>query len=426
MPDTPPFDLDDFDATPDSADQSESLAPAEPVVLSVAEVTRQIKDALEGDFPDVLVMGELSNLSRASSGHVYLTLKDDEAQLRAVIWRNVAQRFRFELRDGLEVIAAGPIEVYAARGTYQLVIRDLLPRGIGPLELAFRQLQEKLAREGLFDPARKRPLPRFPRRIALVTSPTGAAVRDLLQVLTRRWKATDLIIVPVPVQGDGAAAKIAAALRRVGSIPKVDLVITGRGGGSLEDLWPFNEEIVARAIAACPVPVISAVGHEIDVTIADLVADRRALTPSEAGELAVPSGEELAAWLADCTERLRAGLTRKAELARTRLESIAQRRGLARPFDLIDDRAQRLDELEQRLRQAMQSTLATAENRLALGARSLSALSPLAVLARGYSVTTDAATGHVLQSAAEARPNQLLETRLASGRIRSRIVELDT
>jgi exodeoxyribonuclease VII large subunit len=431
MPDTNPFDLDDFDnddsdASLDSTLAGDSLAPPEPVALSVGEVTRQIKDALEGDFPEVLVMGELSNLSRASSGHVYLTLKDDEAQLRAVLWRNVAQRLKFELRDGLEVIAAGPIEVYAARGTYQLVIRDLLPRGMGPLELAFRQLQEKLAREGLFDPARKRPLPRFPRRIALVTSPTGAAVRDLLQVLTRRWKATDLVIVPVPVQGEGAAAKIAAALRRIGSIPNVDLVITGRGGGSLEDLWPFNEEVVARAIADCPVPVISAVGHEIDVTIADLVADRRALTPSEAGELAVPNGEELAAWLADCRERLRAGLTRKAELAGTRLEAIAQRRGLSRPFDLIDDRTQRLDEVEQRLRQAMQTRLTAAESRLALGARALSALSPLAVLARGYSVTTDAATGRVLQSAQDASPNQLLETRLASGRIRSRIVELDT
>src|SRR5690606_4968019 len=198
-----------------------------------------------------------------------------------------------EPEDGLQVTAAGAMEVYAARGTYQLVIDELLPVGIGPLELAFRQLHDKLAAEGLFDAARKRPLPSFPRRIALVTSPTGAAVRDMLQVLTRRWPACDVIVVPVPVQGPEAAPKIAAALRNVHRLPDVDVVITGRGGGSLEDLWAFNEEIVARAIFDCPVPVVSAVGHEIDVTIADLVADRRALTPSEAAELVVSNAAEL-------------------------------------------------------------------------------------------------------------------------------------
>src|SRR5580693_511566 len=257
-------------------------------ILSVTELTQQLKALVETGFPQVYVEGEISNFSRATSGHIYLTLKDEAAQIRAVLWRSAAARIRFELHDGLHVVAVGPIEVYAARGTYQLVIERLAPQGIGPLELAFRQRYEKLAAEGLFAEQRKRPLPRFPRRIALVTSPSGAAVRDLLQVITRRWPACDLIIVPVPVQGEQAAPAIAAGLRAAARLPRVDVIIAGRGGGSLEDLWAFNEEVVARAIFSCPIPVVSAVGHEIDVTIADLVADKRALTPSEAGELVVP------------------------------------------------------------------------------------------------------------------------------------------
>ena len=255
----------------------------QPPILTVSQLTRQIKDAVEGNFPIAWVLGEVTNCTRAGSGHVYLTLKDDSAQMRAVIWRNTAARLRFDVHDGLEVVAVGPVEVYEARGTYQLVVEQLLPQGIGALELAFRQLCEKLSAEGLFARERKRAVPRFPRRIALITSPTGAAVRDMLQVITRRWMAARIIIVPVAVQGEGAAAQIAAALRSVHLLPDVDVVITGRGGGSLEDLWAFNEEIVARAIHACRIPVVSAVGHEIDVTVADLVADVRALTPSEAG-----------------------------------------------------------------------------------------------------------------------------------------------
>lgn len=422
-----PLDWDEFeDAESDAVDGAASAAelPGEPVVpqpLSVTDVTRQIKDALEGNFPEVLVVGELSNVSRASSGHVYLTLKDDRAQLRAVMWRNTAQRLRFDLKDGLEVLAAGPIEVYEARGTYQLVIRELLPRGIGPLELAFRQLQEKLAREGLFDPARKRPIPRFPQRIALVTSPTGAAIRDMLQVISRRWKGADIVILPVPVQGAQAAAQIAAALRQVGRIPGVDVVITGRGGGSLEDLWAFNEEVVARAIAACAVPVISAVGHEIDVTIADFVADRRALTPSEAAELVVPNGADLAAWLNDVEERLRGILFQRAARLRAVLTDLAARRTFTRPFELVHDRGRQVDELEQRLSRAIRNRLAAADTRLATTTAALQALSPLAVLARGYSVTRDAETLRIVRTAAETVPGQRLETLLADGSIYSTV-----
>eukprot|EP00913_Durusdinium_trenchii_P028279 g26507.t1 len=237
---------------------------------TVSQLTAGIKSTVEEAFPKVWVVGEVSNCTRASSGHYYLTLKDENAQIRAVMWRSRASRLKFDLHDGLSIVVSGPVEVYAARGSYQLIIESAVPDGLGALELAFRQLQEKLAREGLFAPERKRPLPRFPERIVLITSPTGAAVRDFLQVITRRWAAVDVILIPVAVQGDTAAEQIAAAFRAVEDIPAVDLVVTGRGGGSLEDLWAFNEEIVARAIANCTVPVVSGVGHEIDVSIADL------------------------------------------------------------------------------------------------------------------------------------------------------------
>ena len=295
-------------------------------VFTVSQLTREVKDLIEGNFPSVQVVGEVSNCTMAGSGHIYLTLKDESAQMRAVMWRSRASRLKFEIHDGLEVVASGPIEVYAARGSYQLIIEHLIPQGVGALELAFRQLQEKLAAEGLFDPERKRPLPLFPRRIALITSPTSAAVRDLLQVIVRRWQAVDVIIMPVPVQGEGAAEEIAKALRSVHKIPNVDVVITGRGGGSLEDLWAFNEEVVARAISECPIPVISAVGHEIDVSISDLVADRRALTPSEAGELVVPLRSEVLRELMQRQNQLTTGLRERSQRARLQLEAISSRR----------------------------------------------------------------------------------------------------
>ena len=229
---------------------------------------------MEVSFGSVWVAGEISNLARPQSGHCYLTLKDDQAQIRCALWRNAAARVRFDLHDGLEVVCRGRIDVYAPRGTYQLIIESIEPKGMGALELALRQLREKLAREGLFDPRRKRPLPPFVRRIAVVTSPTGAAIHDFLQVLGRRWRGADVIVVPTRVQGDGAAAEIAAAIAMANRLPlAIDCLVVTRGGGSLEDLWAFNEEAVVRAIHASRIPVISAIGHEIDVTLADLVAD---------------------------------------------------------------------------------------------------------------------------------------------------------
>ncbi len=292
-------------------DFSDDLVPARP--LSVWELTVQVKDLVEAAFPGVWVTGEISNFSRPQSGHCYLTLKDERAQLRAAMWRPVASRVRFDMHDGLEVICKGRLEVYAPRGSYQLIIEEIEPKGMGALELALRQLREKLAREGLFDPARKRPLPSFVRQIAVVTSPTGAAIRDFLQVLARRWRGADVLIAPARVQGEGAAEEIAAAIATLNQLARpIDCLVVTRGGGSLEDLWAFNEEIVVRAIAASRIPVISAVGHEIDVTLSDLAADLRALTPSEAAELVAPAAEELSAGLGQIQKRLTAALRSRA------------------------------------------------------------------------------------------------------------------
>jgi len=396
---------------------------AQPPILTVSQLTRQIKDAVEGNFPQCWVQGEVTNCTRAGSGHVYLTLKDDSAQMRAVIWRNTAARLRFDIHDGLEVVAVGPVEVYEARGTYQLVVEQLLPQGIGALELAFRQLCEKLSAEGLFARERKRAIPRFPRRIALVTSPTGAAVRDMLQVITRRWAAARIVIVPVAVQGDGAAAQIAAALHRVHLLPDVDVVITGRGGGSLEDLWAFNEEIVARAIHACRLPVVSAVGHEIDVTVADLVADVRALTPSEAGELVVPHRHEVHAELLRLQQHLSQALRSQAATARAKLELLASRRVLTRPVERLHDLARQLDELDSRARRALSNRLHLTREQLAAAGGRLDALSPLKVLERGYSVTRLLPSGEVVRSFDQAHPGDELETLLQTGRLKSRVEE---
>lgn len=392
-------------------------------VLTITDLTRQIKDVVEDSFPRVTVLGEISNLSRASSGHVYLTLKDQGAQIRAVIWRSAAARLKFELQDGLEVVATGAVEVYAQRGSYQLIIQQVLPQGVGALELAFRQMQEKLAAEGLFDPQHKRPLPRIPQRIAMITSPTGAAVRDMLQVITRRWPLADIVLLPVAVQGDQAAGQITQAIQTVPRIAGVDVVIVGRGGGSLEDLWPFNEEIVARAIHACPVPVISAVGHEIDVSIADFVADRRALTPSEAGELAVPSIDEIVGFLESVRGRFSTLLRDRLSVARARLEGLAGRRVLQRPEELIRERALAVDELATSMTRGMEQLLDQAQQQLRNLAGSLDALSPLRVLSRGYSVTC-LSTGQVVSSIQQIEVGETLKTRVPDGVITSTATEI--
>jgi exodeoxyribonuclease VII large subunit len=388
-------------------------------ILSVTALTQQLKMLVEAGFPHVCVEGEISNFSRATSGHIYLTLKDETAQIRAVLWRSAAARIRFELHDGLHVVAAGPIELYPTRGTYQLVVERVSPLGIGPLELAFRQRYEKLAAEGLFRPERKRPLPRFPRRIAIVTSPVGAAVRDMLQVITRRWPACDILILPVAVQGAAAAAEIAAALRSIHRVPDVDVVITGRGGGSLEDLWAFNEEIVARAIFECPIPVVSAVGHEVDVTIADLIADKRALTPSEAGEIVVPDRGDVVSDLQHLARRLESAMRNQMHRRNLLLDGLGSTRALARPLELVHDRERMVDELSDRLRRAIGRQIERARHRLEAAGCTIDALSPLKVLNRGYSLTRSLTAGKILRAPADVCVGDRVETRLAHGRLTS-------
>jgi exodeoxyribonuclease VII large subunit len=399
-------------------------------ILSVSELTQEIQGLLEDGFPMVWVVGEISKVTRPSSGHLYFSLKDSGALLGAVIWRGVALRLRFDLKDGQEVIARGRLSVYPPQGKYQLVIEELQPKGIGALELALRQLKEKLFRLGYFAPERKQPLPRYPRRLALVTSRSGAAVRDMLEVLTRRWPALEIWVCPVRVQGEGAAGEIAQAigllnrLRREGQLP-VDVMIVGRGGGSAEDLWAFNEEVVARAIFLSEIPVISAVGHEIDVTIADLVADHRALTPTDAATHVVPDARELLQGLSEMDNRLRDRLLRRVELARGRLNDLGQRRAFRWPLERIHELERRLDDGGERLSRAIRLRVAAARDRWEGKAAQLESLSPLNVLGRGYSLTRKETDRAVVRSPAQVRPGERLVTLVQQGRIISRVEEAE-
>lgn len=328
--------------------------------LTVSQVTALVKQALESALPRTIhVVGEISNFKRHSSGHLYLTLKDRFSELSCVMWRSAAEHLKFSPTDGLEVIATGKIEVFERAGRYQLYIRKLEPRGVGALELAFRQLCEKLSREGLFDEGRKRPIPTYPERIALVTSPTGAAVADMLRTIQRRYPCLHVLIHPVRVQGPGAAEEIAAAIRQINDnatlLNGVDVIIVGRGGGSLEDLWAFNEETVARAIYASRIPIISAVGHEVDVTIADLVADVRAATPTTAAELAVPMREDVLAELAGHGARLLRAMRQKVDLLTAHVYALLQRGPFREPLYFVNRRGQLIDELVNRIRHSLLS-----------------------------------------------------------------------
>ncbi len=392
-------------------------------VLSVSDATSLLREIVESTLPFVWVEGEITNCTQARSGHIYLTLKDDYAQMSAVVWRTTAQRLKFDVTDGMRVVAGGPIQVYPARGVYQLIVEKLLPQGVGPLELAFRQLKEKLEREGLFNPDRKRPIPKFPKRNALITSPSGAAVHDILQVMRRRWPPCNVIILPVAVQGDYAPREIAGALRSVHRVKDVDVVICGRGGGSLEDLWAFNEEVVARAIAACKIPVVSAVGHEVDVTIAGMVADRRALTPSEPAELVVPVHADVMAGLEQLAGRLRKGLLDRANEARRSLESLASRPVLQDPRRLIHDREERLDLMSDRLNRSIRHMVDRTKSKLAGLSDSLDALSPLKVLGRGYSITR-MDSGEIIRGIDGVSPGMQVETQFGDGRIVSEVREV--
>jgi exodeoxyribonuclease VII large subunit len=351
---------------------------ADRTVLSVSALSQQLSAVMEERFPAVWVEGEVSNFKVYGSGHAYFTLKDEGAQLRCVLFRNRARRVRFEPKDGLSVMAFGAVEVYAQRGEYQLVIELLEPRGLGALQLAFEQLKERLAAEGLFDARRKRPLPRFPRKIGIVTSPSGAALRDMLRIIGRRFGEVHIVLAPARVQGDGAAAEVAQGVREMNALGGVDVIIVGRGGGSLEDLWAFNDEMLARTIAASKVPVISAVGHEVDFTIADFVADVRAATPSNAAELVVREKRAVAESVGDLTLRLQRAMRRALGAHRDRLDRTLGRRVLTDPGRPLRDLARRLDDARARLRQAQLATVGRATHRLALAERGLRAANPVA------------------------------------------------
>ncbi len=395
-------------------------------VLSVTQLNTYIKSLLDGDprLGDLFIRGEISNFKRHSSGHLYLTLKDESARVPAVMFRFNAMRLRFAPQDGMRVIARGRVSVYDRDGKYQVYIEEMHPDGVGDLSVAYEQLKERLAAEGLFDRAHKRPLPRYPGRVGVITSPTGAAVHDIITVLARRFPAAELVLCPVQVQGDGAADSICAALELFNQKQAADVIILGRGGGSIEDLWAFNEEPVARAVYRSEIPVISAVGHETDYTICDFVADVRAATPSAAAELAVPDARELAAQLAALHNRMlgrAAAVTaeKKAQLAALRAYPCFQS-----PMHFLEDEHQRLDGYAAALRAGMDRRLSDGRTALARQAAALDLLSPMKVLARGYSIAQDK-RGKILTRVKQVTPGNPILLRMADGTLDCTVVGTD-
>ncbi len=392
-------------------------------VYSVGEVNLLIKDLLDGDprLGEISVRGELSNYKMYPSGHHYFTIKDGEATLKAVMFRREASHLRFRPENGMKVVARGRISVYPRDGAYQLYALELSPDGVGDLHVAYEQLKEKLLKEGLFDHAHKKPLPAYPERIAVITSSAGAAVRDIIRVATKRYPLAKLIVMPVRVQGVEAPAEIVSALRYANRHAVADLIITGRGGGSIEDLWAFNDERVARAIYDSQIPVISAVGHEPDVTIADFVADLRAATPSNGAELAVPDQEELHAAIEAFRQRMAGAMKARVGSEKLRLQRLRERRVLQSPGVYLDDRRLALDHLDQRLRANAAAVLRLKRTKLAALAASLDAMSPLKVLGRGYAIVQKE-DGSLLRRKADAREGERLKLQLGDGDVDCRVL----
>ena len=395
------------------------------LLLGVGQLIAGLKGLLEQQVGRVWVVGEISNLHRARSGHCYFTLKDEDGQLRAALFRGDAQRVRFELEEGLEVVAEAQVSIYAARGDLQLLVRSLEPRGVGALQLAFEQLRRRLQAAGLFDEARKRPIPPHPRRVGVVTSPTSAAIRDVLQVAARRFPSTPILISPCLVQGEEAPAQIAAALGRLGRVEDVDVILLVRGGGSLEDLFAFNSERVAQAIAGSPRPVISGVGHETDLTIADLVADARAPTPSAAAMQALPDRTALARLVARDVSRLAEALGRRLEHARLRVERFGALLRARSPQARVALARTREARARVAALQAITGRVDRQRRRLSEAAARLDALSPLAVLGRGYAIARRERDGCILRSAQEVVLGERLELRLALGRVGVEVARID-
>jgi exodeoxyribonuclease VII large subunit len=455
------FDL-PFEDEPEPEPERAPTPVASRRVLTVTELTVRVRDLLETEFFEVWVEGELSNCKLWNTGHLYFTLKDSAAQIRGVIFRSALRYLRFKPGDGLRVVARGRLSVYEPKGEYQLVCEHMEPHGLGALQLAFDQLKKQLQAEGLFDAARKRPLPSLPRKIGIVTSLDGAAIRDIINVLRRRYANAHLVIRPARVQGEGAAAEVARAIEAIGRVAGVDVVIVGRGGGSIEDLWAFNEEIVARAIAGSPVPVISAVGHETDITIADFVADVRAATPSAAAELVVSRKDDFCGNIDRLRDRLRAAARSRFQGLSRRVHMLTGRSALAGYPGRLAMRGRRAAELTHALARAMRGTLAARERRVQqvrrqlemfdLGRRlagirtrlvtvdgslaktmtarrhraasqlgryagRLEAMSPLAVLGRGYAVCWNADRTHVIHDASQTAAGDRVQVTLAKGEL---------
>jgi exodeoxyribonuclease VII large subunit len=398
--------------------------PAGQKAFTVSQATAYIKGLLEHDpvLSQFIVRGELSNYKIHPSGHHYFTLKDDGAVMQAVMFRGDAGRLRFRPQSGMTVIAYGRVSVFPKSGQYQLYVTDMQPDGVGALAVAYEQLKERLRREGLFDASRKRPLPRYPQRVALITAPSGAAVRDMIRVLSARFPLAEVLVCPVKVQGAGAAAEIAAMLDTVNQYKLADVIITGRGGGSIEDLWAFNEEAVARAIFRSAIPVIAAVGHEPDVTIADFVADVRAATPSNGAELAVRDGVQVRAQLHNAQALLTRRMQSRIESQRARLNAMAEKPLMRSPYAYLNTRRMELDRLSGKLSAAGERKINGLRQRFVRLASALDALSPLTELGRGYAMATR--QGKVLRSVRALSPGDRVTLRLGDGRADADIVSV--
>lgn len=418
-------------------------------VYSVTRLNNEIKDLLDAvpGYRNLLVQGEISNYKAHSSGHHYMTLKDEGAAINAVMFRSDAMRLKFRLENGMKVIVRARVSSFPRTGQVQLYISEVIPDGAGALSLAFEQLKRKLQAEGLFDPAHKKPIPACPQRIALVTSPTGAAVRDMIRILGRRWPLAKVTLYPAQVQGQGAAESTAQAIMLANAIGEADVILCGRGGGSMEDLWAFNEEVVARAIYDSDIPVISAVGHEPDVTIADFVADLRAPTPSGAAELAVPDRAEYALSVRTLDTRLRTAAHKQIEVWRQRLTTLQERLELRTPANYIAEKRLLLDQMTDRLCAALPARLTREEQKLtvlrqrlltagqgglhrrrlrfAQTVATLDAISPLRVLARGYAVATRGKRGAVVTDAAALEAGDTLHIRFAKGAANCRVTDTE-
>jgi exodeoxyribonuclease VII, large subunit len=393
-------------------------------VYTVSELTKYIRAIVEESFPGILVEGEISNFIAHSSGHMYFSLRDAGATLKCAFFKHANQKLKFKPKDGMKVIVRGSVSVYEARGDYQLIVEDVEPKGIGALQLQFQQLKEKLQKEGLFDDKYKVPLPFLPSRIGVVTSPTGAVIQDIINVTRRRFANIEIIINPVKVQGADAKDEIAAAIKQFNELKNIDVMIVGRGGGSLEDLWPFNEEVVARAIFASKIPVISAVGHEVDFTIADFVADLRAPTPSAAAELVIPRKEDLIDLISAASGRLNNAISGKLDMLKERLDNLKESYILRQPMNYITQSQQRIDDLMKDMSVSMGHMIDISGERFGRIIGQLEALSPISILKRGYSITTKLPDGAIVKDALSLRAGDCVETRLGQGKFKSRVEEI--